>query len=113
MMEHANGERGEVDLRVAGIDLVIAAELDRLAALSTRLGCPTLQNLYNRLIGAEVAATISAVEILAVRGDAQTARAKMTLADFPACKTAFMAALMHHLRDSEGKAGAAGEGAAP
>ena len=107
-----NGSRGEVALRIGATDLVVAAEIGRLAALSTALGHPCLEELYARLIGAEVAATVAAVRHLCVRGDIEAALAGMRLSDFPAAKAAIMASLSHHLAGPAGKDAAAGEGAA-
>ncbi|GEC15154.1 hypothetical protein [Nitrobacter winogradskyi] len=107
----ANGARGEVPLRVGSVDLVIAAEIGRLAAVSTALDCKSFGDLYQRLLGVEVAATIAGVQHLAVKGDGARAAAELTLPDFPACAKAFAAALSHHLKDSEGKAKAGDEGA--
>lgn len=102
-----NVERGEVPLVVGGTDLVIAAEIKRLATLSTKLGCQSFYDLYSRLANVEVAATIAAVETLSVRGDVSTAVDRMTIADLPACKDAFAAALLHHAGKSGGNAEAA------
>lgn len=102
-----NAERGEVPLHVGGTDLVIAAEIKRLASLSTAMRCQSFFELYSKLAGVEVAATIAAVEALTVRGDATAALNAMTIADLPACKDAFAAALLHHAGKQEGNAEAA------
>lgn len=107
-----NGARGEVALKIGDVDLVIAAEIGRLAAVSTALDCKSFSDLYQRLLGVEVAATISGVEHMTVRGDVAAALRELKLRHFPACKTAFATALQHHLGDDAGKAGAAGEAAA-
>lgn len=93
-----NGERGEVGLRVAGVDLVIAAEIGRLAALSTALECRSLADLYERVFGVEVAAVVEAIRCLSIKGDVETAIENLSLADFPAAKAAFETALLHHVR---------------
>jgi len=102
-----NAERGEVPLTVGGVDLTIAAEMGRLAALSARLGCQSFMELYMKLAGVELAATVAAVEILAVAGDPTAAVQAMSIADLPACKGAFLAALLHHSDKAEGNAAAA------
>ena len=51
------------------VDLVIAAEMARLSAVSTSLDCKSFADLYQRLLGVEVAATMAAIQHLAVRGD--------------------------------------------
>lgn len=101
-----NGARGEVALRVGSVDLVIAAEIGRLAAVSTALDCRSFSDLYQRLLGVEVAATMAAVQHLTILGDAGAALAQLRLRDFPACKDAFAAALAHHLELEPGKADA-------
>jgi len=92
-----NGARGEVALRVGSVDLVIAAEIGRLASLSTALDCKSLHDLYTRLLNVEVAATLAGIQYLTVKGDATKALASLRLQDFPACKDAFAAALNHHV----------------
>lgn len=105
-----NGARGEVALRIGSVDLVIAAEIGRLAAVSTALDCRSFVDLYQRLLGAEVAATIAAVQHLTIKGDANQAVQELRLTDFGACKNAFTAALMHHVGDDAGKGEAVNEG---
>ncbi|PWJ75287.1 hypothetical protein C7441_12170 [Pseudaminobacter salicylatoxidans] len=107
-----NGARGEVALRVGTVDLVIACEIGRLAAVSTALDCKSFVDLYQRLLGAEVAATMAAIQHLTVKGDAGQAAQELRLTDFAACKNAFTAALMHHIGEDEGKAEAVEEGKA-
>lgn len=97
-----NTERGEVPLTVGGVDIVIAAEMGRLAALSSRLGCQSFMELYMKLAGVEVGASIAAVELLAVSGDPTAAVKAMSIADLPACKDAFVAALLHHAEKAPG-----------
>lgn len=91
-----NAERGEVPLTVGGVDLVIAAEMKGLAALSTRLGNPSFSDLYAKLVGAEINATMAAVECLTVKGDGAKAAGDMTLADLPRCTEAISKAFVHH-----------------
>jgi len=112
MIAPANGARGEVALRIGSVDLVIAAEIGRLAAVSTALDCKSFVDLYQRLLGVEVAATLAGIRCLAVRGDAEKAIGELKLSDFANIKDAFAEALMHHIGDDAGKAVAAGEGAA-
>ena len=97
MTHSVNGARGEVALRIGSVDLVIAAEIGRLAAVSTALECKSFVDLYQRLLGVEIAATMAGVQHLTVKGDAAKALQELKLRDFPACKTAFAAALNHHL----------------
>jgi hypothetical protein len=106
-----NGARGEAALRIGSVDLVIAAEIGRLAAVSTALECKSFIDLYQRLLGVEIAATMAGIQHLTVRGNAAAAIAQMRLKDLPACKAAFAATLSHHLGDDEGKGGAAGKAA--
>ena len=103
-----NGARGEVALRIGDVDIVIAATMKGLAAVSTRLGSQSLSDLFVRLSGTEVAATMAAVSLLTVRGDAEKAVEALTLKDFPACSAAFGKALAHHF-DGEQKNGEAAE----
>ena len=102
-----NAERGEVPLTVGGVELVIAAEMGKLATLSSRLGCQSFMELYMKLAGVELASTLAAVELLAIRGDSAAAVKAMTIADLPACKDAFVAAFLHHADKAGGNAVAA------
>ena len=99
-----NSQRGEIPLSVGGVDLVIAAEMKRMAELSTRLGCQSFLELYGKLAGVELAATLAAIEVLAVKGDTGKAVDAISLADLPACKDAFVASLLHHADKKEGNA---------
>lgn len=101
MALEVNGARGEVALKVGGVDLVIAATMNGLAAVSTRLECKSLADLFARLSGVEIAATRAAIDLLTVRGDKVAAVAKLKLRDFKACADAFAEALTHHFRDDE------------
>lgn len=107
-----NGARGEVALRIGTVDLVIAAEMGRLASVSTALECKSLSDLFTRLSGVEAAAVTAAIPLLAVRGDAKEALKQLKLRDFKAIAEAMNAALAHHFRDDEGNGEAAGNGAA-
>lgn len=108
-----NGERGEVALSIAGVDLVIAAEIKRLAAVSTALECKSFTDLYSRLMSVEAAAVLAGIKFLTVRGDADAALQALKLKHFPAVKLAFTAALSHHLEgdDDDPKDDAAAEAA--
>ena len=107
-----NAERGEVPLTVGNVNIVIAAEINRLAAVSTSLKCMSFAELYQRLMAVELAASLAAIQHLTVRGNAEAAVRALKLGDLPACKVAFTEALSHHLNDDEGKVDAAGEAAA-
>ncbi|WHT43326.1 hypothetical protein QLQ11_15560 [Ochrobactrum sp. SSR] len=107
MKPEVNGARGEVELKIADIDLVIAATMGGLSVVSTRLECKSLQDLFVRLSGTEVAATRVAIGALTVKGDAEQALEKLKLKHFPAIAEAFSKALAHHFEDDEGNAEAA------
>lgn len=102
-----NSARGEVALRIGAVDIVIAAEIERLAAVSTALGCQSFREMYLRVVDVELAAALAAVRHLTVRGDASAAASQLTLADLAACQKAFTDALSHHV----GKAATVEEGA--
>ena len=106
MALEVNGARGEVALKIGDVDLVIAATMKGLAAVSTRLGCQSLADLFLRLSGTEVAATMAAISLLTVRGDGEKAVEQLKLKDYPACAEAFAKALSHHF-DGEPKNGEA------
>lgn len=107
MALEVNGARGEVALRVADVDLVIAATMQGIAAVSTRLGCQSLQELFLRLSGTEPAATLAALSLLTVRGDSAAAIDKLKLKHYPAIAEAFAKALAHHFEGDEGNGNAA------
>lgn len=102
-----NGARGEVLLNIGGEELVIAATMEGLSILSTRLECKSLQDLFVRLSGTEVAATRAAIPALTVRGDSAAALSKLKLKHFIAVSEAFSKALAHHFEDDEGNVEAA------
>lgn len=107
MALEVNGARGEVALNVGGVELVIAATMKGLAGTSTALGCQSLADLFLRLTGTEVAATIAGITHLTVRGDREKAVEALMLKDFPACAEAFSAALSHQMDVKPKKADAA------
>lgn len=102
-MQTYNAARGEVPLTIAGIELVIAAEMFRLATLSQRSNCQSFGELYAKLVNCEIMTVILAVEVLSIRGDHASALKAITIADLPACKDAFVAAMLHHVGSQEGK----------
>lgn len=106
-----NEARGEVSLWVADVPLVLAAEMGRLSAVSSRLQCKSLNDLYVRLSGVEAAATLAGIELLTVRGNALEAISKIKLKHFGACAATFASILAHHFDGDEGNEEAAGEAA--
>ena len=96
MALEVNGARGEVALKIGDVDLVIAATMAGLAAVSTHLECKSLSDLFIRLSGVEPAATMAAVTFLTVRGDHAAAIKALKLQHFKACADAFGKALAHH-----------------
>lgn len=110
MDQVVNAARGEVALKIGNVNLVIAAEIERLSAVSTALECKSLSDLFLRLTGTEVAATRAAIQYLTIRGDVAEALSVLKLKDFPACTDAFAATLAHHFEGEEGNDPAAKEG---
>jgi len=106
-----NEARGEVRLVIADVELVLAAEMSRLSAVSSRLQCKSLNDLFVRLSGVEVSATAAGIELLTVKGNALEALSKLKLKHFPACAAAFSAVLAHHFDGDEGNEEAAVEAA--
>ncbi|MBB3567222.1 hypothetical protein [Rhizobium sp. BK491] len=104
-----NEARGEAPLWIGKVPLVLAAEMERLVAVSSRLQCKSLNDLYARLSGVEAAATWAGIELLTVRGDWRAALATLKLEHFSACGAAFMTILMHHFDGDEGNGEAVDE----
>ncbi|OCJ37788.1 hypothetical protein [Agrobacterium tumefaciens] len=102
-----NEARGEARLVIDGVELVIAAEMERLSALSSRLQCRSLNELFTRLSEVEVGATVAGIELLTIKGDALAAIMKLKLKHFGDCKSAYVSVLMHHFDGDEGNAVAA------
>lgn len=96
-----NEARGEVPLWVGDVPIVLAAEMGRLAAVSARLQCRSLSELYTKLSGVEVGAVFAGVELLAVRGKVIEALEVLSLKHFGACRIAFIAALAYHMDEDE------------
>src|SRR4051812_47616994 len=88
-----NEARGEARLVIDDVELVLAAEMGRLSAVSSRLQCKSLNDLFYRLSGVEVSATMAAVELLSVKGNVTEALLKLRLKHFAACAAAFEAVL--------------------
>ncbi|HWL05000.1 MAG TPA: hypothetical protein VNQ99_08700 [Xanthobacteraceae bacterium] len=103
-----NAERGEVLLTIEDVELVLAAEMRGLAALSSRLRCQSLADLWGRLTAMEVEAVLAGVECLAIRGDVAKALQALKVKHFKACQTAFIHALNYQM----GEEGEGGNGAA-
>lgn len=102
MTQAINGARGEVALKIADVDLVIAATMSGLAAVSTRLECKSIGDLFLRLSGTEIAAATAAISLLTVKGDADAAISKLKLKHFAAVSIALTAALAHHFEEDAG-----------
>ena len=99
-----NEGRGEVAVTVDGVELVVAAEMERLAHLSARLQCATLHDLYQRLAGAEPAAMYACLDLFVLRGDAGAAKAALSLDGLVTLSRAMVKALAHHSGPSSGNA---------
>lgn len=107
-MDHAvNAARGEVALKIGTVNLVLAATIEGLSAVSTALDCKSLSDLFVRLSGTEVAATRAAIQFLTVDGDKDEALGVLKLKHFSACADAFAKVLAHHFEGEEGNASAA------
>lgn len=106
-----NEARGEARLIIDGVELVLAATMGGLAAVSTRLQCKSLNDLFLRLSGVEAAATVAGIELLTIKGNAIEAITKLKLKHFPACAAAFSAVLAHHFEGEEGNVEAVDEAA--
>jgi hypothetical protein len=48
-----DSKRGEIPLTIGGIELAVSADIHRLAAVSTRLGCQSLSELFHKIVTAE------------------------------------------------------------
>lgn len=104
-----NEARGEAALWVGDVPLVVAATMQGLSAVSSRLQCKSLNDLFLRLSGTEVAATVAAIELLTVKGDALKAINGLKLKHFAACGAAFLSVLTDHFDGDEGNAEAVDE----
>lgn len=107
MAQPVNGARGEVSLTIGKVELVIAASMEGLAAVSTRVGSQSLAELFAKLSNVEVATAMAAVELMTVRGDAKAALRALKLSHFPAISAALGEALSHHFKDEAGNVEAA------
>ena len=103
-----NGARGEVALTIGDTELVIAASMEGLAAVSSHLGCKSMAEMFARLSYVEVAAAMAAIRFLTVRGDSDAAMKALNLSHFDAIADAVTLALSHHFKDRPGNAVAAG-----
>ena len=108
MAEPVNSARGEIALKIDDVNLVVAATMAGLAAVSRALQCKSLVDLWQRLDGVEVEATLAAIEFLTVKGDWAAAIKKIQLKHFKACQIAFKMMIAAHL-DVEGNEAAVEE----
>lgn len=97
-----NAARGEVPLTIGDVDLVIAAELEGLAAVSARTQSRSMSDLFDKIANVEVATAMAAIDLLTVRGDKAAALKALRLGHFPAVAGALAQALSHHFEDDEG-----------
>lgn len=104
-----NEARGEARLVIDGVELILAAEMARLSAVSSRLQCKSLNDLFLRLSGVEAAATLAGLELLTIKGNVLEAITKLKLKHFPDCAAAFNTILAHHFDGDEGNVGAVEE----
>jgi len=102
MAEPVNGARGEVSLKIDDVELVIAATMGGLAAVSTRLQCKSMSDLFLRLANVEIAATLVAIDLLTIKGDKDAALSKLNIRHFGDVAAAFEAALSAHMGDDAG-----------
>lgn len=102
MAEPVNAARGEVSLKIDDVELVLAMTMNGLASLSTALQCKSLEDLWNRLHGVEVAATLAAIEFLTVKGDWAAAIQKVQLHHFGDCRVAIITLLADQLKAKKG-----------
>lgn len=99
MAEPVNLARGEVALKIDDVDLVLAGTMNGLAAVSAALQCKSLSDLWQRLAGVEVAATLAAIQFLTIKGNKTAALEKIQLRHFADCSVAFNDLISAHLDD--------------
>ena len=92
-----NPERGEVALKIDDVELVLAAEMTNLAALSSALKCESMLELTRRMLGVEVNAVMAGIACLTISGNKEKALQKLRFKHFPACAMAFRTILSHHV----------------
>lgn len=101
----ANPERGEADLVIGGVALVVAVTFAGLAKLSKMVGVDDMDQLYRRLVGFEPWTASCALRVFAVHPDgpekaeavALNAVSKLSAADEKAFRTAITFALTAHV----------------
>ncbi|MGX5710492.1 hypothetical protein [Brucella lupini] len=103
-----NGARGEVGVTIGGVEIVLAATMKGLAAVSQELGCKSMNDLFARLSDAEINAAMVGLRHLTVQGDAAAAIERLNLSHFASLSTAFQAALAHHFKGEPAGNGEAG-----
>ncbi|MEN5297524.1 hypothetical protein ABE530_04110 [Brucella sp. TWI559] len=108
MVLPVNGARGEVGITIGGADIVIAASMGGLAAVSTELGCKSMHDLYERLTNGEIAAVVSGIRHLTIEGDASSVISALKLKHFSDVSRAFSAALSDHFDGEPGNGQAGG-----
>lgn len=72
-----NGERGEVILKLGDVEGVLCAEMGRLPALSTAINAISLQDIYEKIHGAEPNAMLAVIDCLLIDGDGDALKAEI------------------------------------
>lgn len=67
-MTAVNAIRGEAEAKIGDVTVRMVITMDGLARLSEATGRPTLNEMYQRLLGGEVATTRDAIRIFTVGG---------------------------------------------
>jgi hypothetical protein len=106
-----NALKGGAKAMVGDIELSLEATMDDLADLSVETKCESLSELYRRLMGTEMMATLTALRLFTASGvragqtmkgkaAAEAAAAVLTISDLPALQAAFIAILSGLQRES-------------
>ncbi|ACM26527.1 hypothetical protein [Rhizobium rhizogenes] len=106
-----NEARGEARLMIDDVELILAATMHGLAAVSSRLQCKSLDDLFQRLAGVEPGAMLAGIEILTTKGDVAKALDKLRMKHASACADTFNVILAHHFDGDEGNEVAVDEAA--
>lgn len=87
-MTGANPVRGEAEVTIGDVTIVLVANMEGIASLSAALGCATFNDFYSKCIGGEVATCLAAISQFTERGWRQGADGKENLKAREAAKAA-------------------------
>lgn len=93
-----NAGRGEVPVTIGGVELILAAELGRIASAASVTGASDWGSLVQKILLGEPHEVRAGIEAFAVRGNVEKAVDRFDATDLPAFQTAVTAMFSSHVK---------------